>query len=105
MELSNVRKKNKETTKCDKRTNTFDVETAQCEDEIVKYEKKKIKRTTKCEKRTVTCDVGTTQCEDGTVKRDKKVREPTNVTKELSYVMLELYNVRMKLSSVRKTKR
>ena len=41
MELSNVRKKNKETTKCDKRTNTFNVETAQCEDEIVKYEKKK----------------------------------------------------------------
>ena len=32
----------------------------------------------------------------------KKVREPPNVTKELSYVMLELHNVRMKPSNVRK---
>ena len=32
----------------------------------------------------------------------KKVREPPNVTKELSHVMLELHNVMMKQSNVRK---
>ena len=59
MEPSNVRKKKeKETTKCEKRTITFDVGTTQCEDETVKCEKKS-KGTTKCEKITVTCDVGT----------------------------------------------
>ena len=78
-----------------------DVETAQCEDGTVKYEKKS-KGTTKCEKRTVICDVGTAQCKDGTVKFEKKVRKPPNVTKELSYVMLELYNVKIEPSSVRK---
>ena len=63
----------------------------------------KSKRTTKCDKRTVTCDVRTAQCENGTVKYEKKVREPLNVTIELSHVMLEqLYNVRMKPSNVRK---
>ena len=41
MEPSNVRKKKeKETTKCEKRTITFDVGTTQCEDETVKCEKK-----------------------------------------------------------------
>ena len=39
MKLSNVRK-SKETTKCEKRTITFDIGTAQCEDETVKCEKK-----------------------------------------------------------------
>ena len=51
-------------------------------------------------KKTVTCDVRIAQYEDGTVKYVKKVREPPNVTKELSYMMLELHNVRMKPSSV-----
>ena len=32
----------------------------------------------------------------------KKTREPPNVTKELSHVMLELHNVRMESSNVRK---
>ena len=64
----------------------------------------KSKRTTKCEKRTVTCGVGTTQCDDGTVKCEKKVREPPNVRKELLYVILELHNIRMKPSNVRKKK-
>ena len=59
--------KSKGTTKCEKKTITFDIGTAQCEDEIVKCEKKS-KGTTKYEKRTVICDVGTTQCEDRTVK-------------------------------------
>ena len=31
----------------------------------------------------------------------KKIREPPNVTKELSHVILELYNVRMEPSNVR----
>ena len=46
LELHNVRmnrqmwEKSKGTTKCEKRTITFDVGTAQCEDEIVKCDKK-----------------------------------------------------------------
>ena len=36
------------------------------------------------------------------VKCEKKVREPFNVTKELSYVMLEPHNVKIELSNVRK---
>ena len=32
----------------------------------------------------------------------KRIREPPNVTKELSHVMLEPHNVWMKLSNVRK---
>ena len=40
MEPSNVRK-NKGITKCEKRTDTCDVGTSQCENETVKYEKKK----------------------------------------------------------------
>ena len=90
----------------------------------------KSKRTTECDKRFVIYDVGTAQCENGTVKYEKKVRdppnvtkelshgtaqcedetikcekkvrEPSNVTKELSHVMLELHNVRLELSNVRK---
>ena len=58
IESSNVRKKiNKETTKCDKRTDTRDVGIAQCEDRTIKCEKKESKGTTKYEKRTVTFDV------------------------------------------------
>ena len=59
------------------------------------WEKKKGKGITKFEKRTITCDIGTTQCEDETIKCEKKVREPPNMTKELSYVMLKPHNVRM----------
>ena len=53
-------------------------------------------------KKTVTCNVGIGQCKDETVKCEKKVREPPNITKELSYVMLGPHNVRMELSNVRK---
>ena len=56
-------------------------------------------------KKTVTCDVGIAQCEDEIVKCEKKVREPLNMRKELSRIMLELHNMRMKPSSVRKKKR
>ena len=64
--------------------------------------KRKSKGITKCEKRTVTCDIGTAQCEDGTIKYEKKVREPSNVTKDLLHKMLELHNMRIEPSNVRK---
>ena len=64
--------------------------------------RKKSKGTTKCEKRTVACDIGTIQCEDGTVKYEKKVREPSNVTKDLLHKMLELHNMIIEPSNVRK---
>ena len=64
--------------------------------------RKKSKGTTKCKKRTVTCDVGTAQYEDRTVKCEKKVKEPQNVRKKQLHVTLELYNVSMKPSNVRK---
>ena len=51
---------------------------------------------------TVIYDVETAQCEDGTVKCEKKLREPPNVTKELSYVILEPHNVIIKPLNVRK---
>ena len=53
----------------------------------------KSKGTIQREKRIVTCDVGTAQYENGTIKYEKKVREPPNVRKELSHVMLELQKV------------
>ena len=49
----------------------------------------KNKGTTECEKRTVTCNVRTAQYENRTVKCEKKVREPPNVRKKLSRMMLE----------------
>ena len=96
-----VWEKRKRTTKCDKRTVIRDVGTTQCEDKTVKCEKKS-NVTTKYDKRTVTCNVGTAQYENEIVKYEKQIREPHNVTKELTYVMLELHNVRMKPSNVRK---
>ena len=62
---------------------------------------KKSKGTTKCDKRIVTCDVEPAQCDDSQM-WEKKIREPLNVTKELSYVMLELHNMRIELLNVRK---
>ena len=67
----------------------------------VKCEKKKIKETTECDKRVVTCDVEIAQCADETIKCEKKVREPLNVTKELSHVMLELHNMRTESLNVK----
>ena len=64
--------------------------------------RKKSKKTTKCEKRIVTWDVETIQREDEIVNCEKKLREPSIVTKVLSYVMLKLYNVRIEPSNVRK---
>ena len=45
----NVRKKNKRTTERDKSSVTYNIGTAQCEDEIIKCEKKN-NGTTKCDK-------------------------------------------------------
>ena len=64
--------------------------------------KKKVKEPPNVRKKTVTCDVRTAQCEDRTIKCEKKVREPLNLRKELSYVMLELHNMKMESSSVKK---
>ena len=83
------------------KTVTRNVGIAQCPDRTVKCEKKN-KGTTKYDKRTVTSEVETAQYENGTVKCEKKVRKPPNVTKELSYVILEQQNVRMKPLNVRK---
>ena len=55
-------------------------------------------------RKTVACDVRTAQCEDETVKYEKKVREPPNVRKELSYMILEPHNMRIKSSNMRKKK-
>ena len=84
-----------------KRTVKCDIGTVQCDNRMVKCEKKK-KGTTKCDKRTIKCDVRTVQYDDGIVKCEKKVRELLNVRKKRSHVMLELYNVRMEPSSMRK---
>ena len=56
---------------------------------------RKISKPPNVTKNIVTCDVGTVQCEDGTIKCEKKIRDPPNVTKIQSYVMLVLHNVRM----------
>ena len=64
--------------------------------------RKKSKGTTKCEKKIITCNVGTAQCDDGIAKCEKKrVREPPNVRKQLSHVILELHNMKMEPLSVR----
>ena len=63
---------------------------------------KKVREPPNVKKKIVTCDVGTAQYENETVKCEKKVREPLNVRKELSHVTLELHNMKMKPSSMRK---
>ena len=68
----------------------------------IKFEKKKNKGTTICDKRTIKYDIGTTLCDNRTVKCEKKIREPPNVRKKLSNVMLELHNMGMESSNVRK---
>ena len=55
---------------------------------------RKNKGSIKCDKSIVTCDVSTAQCENGTIKCEKQIREPLNVTKVQSHVMLVLHNMR-----------
>ena len=68
---SQMWEKSRRTTECDKRIVTYDVGTAQCENETVKYEKK-VREPPNVTKKTITCDVGTAQCENETVKYEKK---------------------------------
>ena len=101
-------KKSKGTIKCEKRTVICDIGTAQCEVGTIKCEKKN-KGTTKCDKKTVTYDKRTVTCnkkrtdtmlvllnitmEPSNLR--KKIKEPPNVTKELTHMILELHIVRM----------
>ena len=65
----------------------------------------KNKGTIKCDKSTVTYNVGAAQCDNETIKCEKKkIREPSNVSKGRSHVMLVLPNVTMELSNVKKNK-
>ena len=48
------------------------------------------------------CDVGTAQYDNKTIKCEKKIREPPNVIKVQSHVMLVLHNLMIVLSKVRK---
>ena len=64
---------------------------------------RKKKGITKCDKSTVTCNVSIALYETGTIKcKEKKKREPPNVTKVQSHMMLVLHNVRMVPLNVRK---
>ena len=104
------KEKKKGTAKCDKRTVTYDVGTAQCEDETVKCERKK--RTPKCDKSTVKCYVGIVKCDNGIIKREEKNKGTTKCDKrtvtcdvgtaEQLHMMLKLHNMRMKPSNARK---
>ena len=58
--------------------------------------REKSKGTTQREKTTITCNVGTGQYENEIVKCEKQIREPHNVTKELTYVKIKPSNVRKK---------
>ena len=69
---------------------------------MVSSNMRKNKGTTKCDKNTIICDVSTTQCKDDIIKFEKKIKEPLNVTKVQSHVMLVLHNVRMKPSNMKK---
>ena len=101
MEPSSVRKKIREPPNVTKESSHVKLELHNVRMEPSNV-KKKSKATTKCDKRTITRDVGTAQCEDEIVKCKQKLREPPNVRKELSHVILKLHNVRMESSSVRK---
>ena len=100
-----MRKKKKGTTECDKSTVTYDFGTALCEDGTIKCEEKN-KETTEYDKSKVTCNVRTTQYDDCIIKCEKrKIREPPNLTKLQSHVMLVLHNVKMVPSNLRKKKK
>ena len=100
--ISNVRKKSKGTTKCEKIIITCDVETALYENRTVKCEKKVR------EPPNVIKELLYMMLEPHNVRmklsnvRKKKVREPSNMRKELSHVILELHNFRMESSNLRK---
>ena len=72
----------------------YDVGTSWFDNGTIKCEKKN-NGTTECDKSIIIRDVGIAQCEDGIIKYEKKIREPSNVTKVQSHVMLILHNVRL----------
>ena len=65
---------------------------------------RKTKRNHQMWQNIVTCDIGTAQCKDGTIKCEKKIKEPPNVIKVQSHVILVLRNMRMVSLNVRKKK-
>ena len=101
IELSNVRKKNKGTTECDKSPITCNVDTTQYEDEAMKNEKKKneLLNMTKVLSNVMLILPNMT-IEPSNVR--KNIRELSNIAKKQSHVMLELYNVMMEPSNMRK---
>ena len=68
MKPSNVKKKNKGTTECDKSTVTYDVVLHNVKMKPLNVRKK----TTKYNKSIVKCDVRTVQCENETLKCEEK---------------------------------
>ena len=68
---------------------------------------RKNKGITECDKSIIICNVSTTQYMWGWYHQmwEKKIKEPLNVTKVQSHVMLVLHNVRMVPLNVRKNKR
>ena len=68
---SNVRKKNKGTTKCGK-IQSYVMLVLHNVGMVSSNVRKKNKGITECDKSTVTFDVGTGQCEDGIIKCEKK---------------------------------
>ena len=63
---------------------------------------RKNKGTTECDKSTVTCDISTSQYENDTIKCEKTIREPLNVKKVQSHVILVLHNVKKVSLNVKK---
>ena len=61
----------------------------------IKYDKRIVTCYSNATKKIVICDIRTAQCKNGTIKCEKKIRKPSNVTKELLHVMLELHNMKM----------
>ena len=51
----------------------------------------KKKRTIDCNKSEVMCDIDIVQCDNETIECEKKIREPLNVTKVQSHVILVLH--------------
>ena len=94
IEMSNVRRKKKSTTECDKSTPRNDVGTAQCNNGTAKFENKKqgTINVTKVEL-DVMLVLPIVTIEPSNLR--KKINEPLNVTKELLNVMLELHNATM----------
>ena len=58
--------------------------------------------TIKCDKSTVQCDIGAVELDNGTIKCEKKNKGTTKCDKKQLHVILELHNVRIESSNMRK---